>query len=164
MEGLDHRFVPSMPIEHFAKELSAVFNKYIFTQIPECTIYLEPGRWICHESMHLVLSVVDKKAKDIVITDAGTNTVGWERYEQDYFPVINLTRPALKEHPCMIFGSLCTPHDLWGYNYFGESIEPGDVLLIPTQGAYTYSLRQEFIKPLPEQVILSSSGFRLWKE
>ena len=31
----------------------------------------------------------------------------------------------------------------------GEGIEPGDLLTIPCQGAYTYSLQQEFIKPLP---------------
>jgi diaminopimelate decarboxylase len=99
--------------------------------------------------MHLLVSVVDKKAPDLVITDAGTNAVGWERFESDYFPVLNLTRPSLKENPCYILGSLCTPHDVWGYFYFGAAIEAGDILMIPTQGAYTYSLRQNFIKPLP---------------
>lgn len=101
------------------------------------------------DAVHLFLSVVDKKAPDLVITDAGTNTVGWERFETDYFPVLNLSRPSLEERPCHILGSLCTPHDVWGYMYFGHSIEPGDILMIPTQGAYTYSLRQHFIKPLP---------------
>ena len=104
--------------------------------------------------MQLLFSVVDKKASDLVITDAGTNAVGWERFESDYFPVLNLTRPALRENPCTIVGSLCTPHDVWGYSYWGSGLEEGDVLLIPMQGAYTYSLRQEFIKPLPQVVIL----------
>ena len=67
----------------------------------------------------------------------------------DYSPVFNLTRPSLKEKPCHILGSLCTPHDVWGFSYFGEDIQPGDILMIPTQGAYTYSLRQNFIKPVP---------------
>ena len=102
--------------------------------------------------MHLLMSVVDKKAPDLVITDAGTNAIGWERFETDYFPVLNLTRPALTETPCHVLGSLCTPHDVWGYAYWGSGIEVGDVLLIPTQGAYTYSLRQHFIKPLPQVV------------
>jgi diaminopimelate decarboxylase len=51
-----------------------------------------------------------------------------------------------------VLGSLCTPHDVWGYGYFGEDIQIGDVLLIPCQGAYTYSLRQHFIKPIPKVV------------
>jgi diaminopimelate decarboxylase len=56
--------------------------------------------------MHLLLTVVDKKAKDLVITDAGTNTIGWERFETDYFSVINLSRPETIEHECYILGSL----------------------------------------------------------
>jgi diaminopimelate decarboxylase len=104
--------------------------------------------------MHILLTVIDKKADDLVITDGGTNAVGWERFETDYFPVINLTRPGPNENPCMIAGSLCTPHDIWGYGYWGEGIEPGDALLVPSQGAYTYSLRQHFIKPVPAVVRL----------
>jgi len=100
--------------------------------------------------MHILLTVVDKKAEDLVIVDGGTNIVGWERFETDYFPVINLSRPSLMERSSLIFGSLCTPHDVWGYGYFGDGIEPGDILMVPSQGAYTYSLRQSFIKPLAQ--------------
>jgi diaminopimelate decarboxylase len=114
----------------------------------------EPGRWLCNDAMHLLLTVVDKKASDLVVTDAGTNAIGWERFETDYFPVINLSRPEAIEHECYVLGSLCTPHDVWGYSYWGKDIQPGDILMIPTQGAYTYSLRQEFIKPLPEVMML----------
>jgi len=87
-----------------------------------------------------------------VITDAGTNAVGWERFENDYFSVINLTHPGSHEQNCHILGSLCTPHDVWGYSYHGTKICAGDLLLIPDQGAYTCSLRQNFIKPLPQSV------------
>ena len=49
-------------------------------------------------------------------------------------------------------GSLCTPHDIWGWSVFGDGIEPGDILLLPSQGAYTWSLRQQFIKPVAKVV------------
>jgi len=106
--------------------------------------------------MHILLTVVDKKDEDLVIVDGGTNSVGWERFETDYFPIINLSNPSLVERKCFIFGSLCTPHDVWGYGYFGDGIEPGDILMIPSQGAYTYSLRQPFIKPLAQVFPLES--------
>jgi diaminopimelate decarboxylase len=144
-----HFHWPATPIEDFAEALSAAVHQHLLP-VADCRICLEPGRWICHAAVQLLLSVVDKKAPDLVITDAGTNTVGWERFESDYFPVLNLSRPALVERPCYILGSLCTPHDVWGYGYFGEDIQPGDILMIPAQGAYTYSLRQTFIKPLPK--------------
>jgi diaminopimelate decarboxylase len=147
-EESTHFHLPATPIEMFAETLSAVIKTHLLSTVA-CRICLEPGRWICNDAVQLLMSVVDKKAPDLVVTDAGTNTVGWERFETDYFPVLNLTRPSLKEKSCHILGSLCTPHDVWGYTYFGTDIQPGDILMIPTQGAYTYSLRQTFIKPLP---------------
>jgi diaminopimelate decarboxylase len=148
-----HYRYPAEPIDAFAQKISRALQRHIFP-LTACRIYLEPGRWICNDSMHLLMTVIDQKGTDLVITDAGTNAVGWERFETDYFPVLNLTRPALTENPCYILGSLCTPHDVWGFSYFGQDIRVGDVLMIPTQGAYTYSLRQNFIKPVPEVVIM----------
>lgn len=146
-----HYRLPSTLIEEFAAQIGSAVRTAIFPYV-QCAIYTEPGRWLCNDAMHILLTVVDKKADDIVITDGGTNAIGWERFETDYFPVINLTRPSLEEKQCAVYGSLCTPHDIWGYSYFGEGIERGDVLMVPTQGAYTYSLRQKFIKPLPKVV------------
>lgn len=148
-----HYRLPALPINTFAAQLGAAIREHLLAVVP-CRICFEPGRWLCNDAMHLLLSVVDKKQPDLVITDAGTNAVGWERFETDYFPILNLSRPALQERVCDILGALCTPHDVWGYNYWGQDIQPGDILLIPTQGAYTYSLRQQFIKPLPEVVII----------
>jgi diaminopimelate decarboxylase len=145
---------PAAAIETFAGELGRAIRGCLDFLFP-CTLWFEPGRWICHDSMQLMMSVADKKASDLVITDAGINAVGWERFEADYFPVLNLTRPSLNEKVCLICGSLCTPHDIFGFSYFGEDILMGDVLLIPAQGAYTYSLRQDFIKPVPKVAIMS---------
>ena len=144
-----HHRLPATTIEEFAERIGAAIHKHLFTVVPNCRICLEPGRWICNDAVHLLLTVIDKKAPDLVITDAGTNAVGWERFETDYFPILNLSRPSYNEKHCHILGSLCTPHDVWGFMYFGDDIQPGDILMIPTQGAYTYSLRQNFIKPLP---------------
>ncbi|SMC65743.1 diaminopimelate decarboxylase [Desulfocicer vacuolatum DSM 3385] len=142
------RINPSTPIEHFAEEISQALFLHIHNQI-NCRIYFEPGRWISNDAMHIIIKVMDKKYDNLVITDAGINAVGWERFETDYFPVLNLSQPAMTEKDCLILGSLCTPHDVWGYRYWGEDIKEGDLLMIPTQGAYTYSLGQAFIKAVP---------------
>ena len=148
-----HHRLAASPIEEFARRIGLAAREHLFPLL-DCRIITEPGRWICNDAMHIILTVLDRKADDLVITDGGTNAVGWERFEVDYFPVINLSRPSTTERPCYVMGSLCTPHDLWGYAYHGEGIEPGDLLLVPTQGAYTYSLGQQFIKPLPKVVVL----------
>jgi len=151
--ALRHYRFPAVPIEEFARQIASAVREHVFPHV-SCCICAEPGRWLCHDAVHVLLTVADKKARDLVITDGGTNIIGWERFEHDYFPVINLSRPGEKEHVCHVLGSLCTPRDVWGYSYWGEDIEAGDVLLVPTQGAYTWSLRQEFIKPLPRLVML----------
>ena len=149
----DHFKCAAVPIEEFGARLRHAIEEHLPPDL-NFTLCCEPGRWLCHEAMHLLVTVADRKAPDLVITDAGTNAVGWERFETDFFPIINLTRPSTEEHECLVAGSLCTPHDLWGYTYFGEDIQPGDRLLVPNQGAYTYSLRQHFIKPLPPVVVM----------
>ncbi len=153
MNAHEHYHRSAAPISDFAHNIGKALRNHLPDDM-NCSIYTEPGRWLCHDAMHILLTVVDRKAPDVVITDGGTNAVGWERFETDYFPVINLSRPGLKEHACLVAGSLCTPHDIWGYSYFGDDIRPGDILLVPNQGAYTYSLRQQFIKPLPKSVEL----------
>ena len=141
------------PIGDFAREIAGALGKHIFPVAP-LKIYAEPGRWIADRIMHIMVSVADRKADDLVITDAGTNIIGWERYETDYVPLINLSRPSLTERPCLVAGSLCTPHDIWGWSYFGEGIEPGDILILPHQGAYTWSLHQQFIKPVAKVITI----------
>jgi diaminopimelate decarboxylase len=145
--------VAAETVDAFSEQLAACLEEHIFSS-GTCDICLEPGRWICNSAMHLLLTVVDKKEDDLAIVDAGTNAIGWERFESDYVPLVNLSRPAMKEIPCHVLGSLCTPHDVWGYACWGEAIQPGDVLLVPDQGAYTYSLRQDFIKSVPSVVSL----------
>ncbi len=150
---LVHQMIPAASIDTFARALGQVIREEILS-LGALRICFEPGRWICNDAMHIIIQVIDRKAPDLVITDAGTNAVGWERFETDYFPVINLTHSSTTEQPCHVLGSLCTPHDVWGYAYFGHDIREGDILMIPTQGAYTFSLRQEFIKPLPRVVVI----------
>ena len=154
-DGLNQQrtLVAAEPIDVFSEQLARCLEEHIFNSVT-CDVCLEPGRWICNSAMHLLMTVVDKKEDDLAIVDAGTNAVGWERFESDYVPLVNLSRPAMKEIPCQVLGSLCTPHDVWGYACWGEEILPGDVLLVPDQGAYTYSLRQEFIKAVPSVVSL----------
>ena len=154
----DHRHLAAaQPIDLFARQLAQTLRGSVF-DVTGCRVCVEPGRWLSNESMHLLVTVVDKKEDDLAIVDAGTNAIGWERFESDYAPLVNLSRPALSEKRCQVLGSLCTPHDVWGFAYWGGSLAAGDVLLVPDQGAYTYSLRQQFIKGVPPVVPLDTAS------
>ena len=79
--------------------------------------------------------------------------LGWERPLSEFIPLINLTKFSIKEKPLTVYGSLCTPDDRWGDSVFGKNPEIGDVLLVPDQGAYTYSLRQAGLSNLLRRVV-----------
>ena len=146
-----HYYSPAKPLEAFAREIS----RALLSQgkpLADLEIFMEPGRWISTPAMHVLLRVIDKKDATVVIADGGINLLGWERPLSEFTPLLNLTRPSLREFPVSVFGPLCTPLDIWGRTLFGEGVEKGDVLLVPDQGSYTYSLRQSFIKPIARVV------------
>ena len=141
-----HYYRRAAPIDLFAREIAGAVLQQDFP-LNKLEIWAEPGRWISTSAMHVILKVVDKKDRQTVITDGGTNLLGWERPLAEFIPVLNLSNPSMKERFLKIYGSLCTPYDIWGMSIFGSDTRTGDILLVPDQGAYTYSLRQSFIKP-----------------
>ena len=146
-----HYYLKAKPLEVFSAEVSRAISLQ-GKPLSELEIWMEPGRWLSTPAMHILLKVVERKDGGMVITDGGINLLGWERPLTEFIPVINLSRPSLNEIPARVFGSLCTPMDIWGTSCFGRDLLPGDILLIPDQGSYTYSLRQSFIKPIARVV------------
>lgn len=140
--------ITAIPIEEFIKEISKTLKQYL-EPIVKCRYMCEPGRILAERSMHIVLRIKDLKSDGFGIADGGINLIGtWEKYEDYYSPAINLTHPSLKEKKFTLYGNLCTPYDIWGYYCYSSNIKQGDVILIPFQGAYTYALANDFIKPI----------------
>ncbi len=146
------------PIEDMASEVFAAFAQFVSSSIGPLELWLEPGRYIANKGVHILLRVADVKSDDIAIADGGTNLLGWERLESEHCPLINLTHPSTQQRRCRVYGSLCTPHDLWGYAYYGTHLEVGDILLLPAQGSYVQTLAQRFIKPVCQTVYWSTDG------
>ncbi len=127
----------------------ALAIKNNFSGLKSCQYFFEPGRILATKAMHLVFRVIDVKSKDSVILDGGINMAGWESYLYNYCPVINLTHPAAKEIKVTLYGSLCAPDDILGFYCYASKISEGDLLIMPNQGAYTYTWAQNFIKAIP---------------
>ncbi len=138
----------AIKIEDYAKKIGYAIKTHL-KPIISASYYSEPGRVICNDAMHIVLSVADVKNKNNVVLDGGVNMVGWQRFEHEYFPIINLSSPSKKETKCNMWGNLCTTWDIWGYYCYTNRIREGDIIVVPNQGALTYSLAQNFIQPIP---------------
>lgn len=157
-DKLHPRFIPVKvsSLHILAKKISQTFKNKISPILPNAQLYCEPGRFICHSAMHILLKLVDIKNKYMGITDGGNNIIGWEKHQFfNYTPLFDLTHLDLKrETPFVVYGSLCTPDDIWGYYLYNKKIAEGDIILMPFQGAYTYTLAQEFIKDIPKVIDL----------
>jgi len=136
-------------IDEYAKKIGKAIKKHLEPLLNNAEYYSEPGRIICNNSMYIVLSVVDIKDKENIILDGGVNMVGWQRFEHEYFPLLNISHPSKKELKCNIWGNLCTTWDIWGYYCYAKSFSENDIIVVPNQGALTYSLAQNFIQPIP---------------
>lgn len=135
-------------LNEYVKTISWSIKRYL-KPLVNCQYFFEPGRIISTKSMHLVMKVVDVKDEDMVILDGGINMVGWEYYQNIYYPVINLTHPSLKEIKVLLQGTLCLPEDSWGNYCYAVKMKENDIIVIPNQGAYTYAWAQNFIKSIP---------------
>ncbi|OGE78712.1 MAG: hypothetical protein A2668_02825, partial [Candidatus Doudnabacteria bacterium RIFCSPHIGHO2_01_FULL_48_180] len=138
--------------EAFAKEIASAIRENL-QPLVNAEIFLEPGRIIATRAMHLVLKVVDVK-DGLAVTDGGINMTGWEFGQNFYLPIVNISNFARQEINFPLYGSLCTPRDFWGYYIYAKKITSGDVIVIPNQGAYRFTLAQEFIKPIPPAYLL----------
>jgi diaminopimelate decarboxylase len=143
----------SVPLADYAAAIGQTLRDRV-APILDCEVYSEPGRIVSTFAMHIALRVVDRKSDDLVIVDGGIHMVGWERYLAIYHPVVNLTHPASAELAVRIGGSLCDCEDIFGRYCYAERMEEGDILLIPYQGAYSYTTAQNFIRDIPKVVSL----------
>jgi len=146
--GYPYYILDSIKIEEYAKRIGIAIAKYL-SPIIEASYYSEPGRIICNDSMLIALSVADIKDANNIILDGGVNMVGWQRFESEYFPLVNISSPGKKEVKCRMWGSLCTTWDIWGYYCYSSKIKEHDIIIVPNQGALTYSLAQNFIQSIP---------------
>ncbi len=130
-----------------AKKIGQTIEKRL-KKLVNCVYYTEPGRILVNNSTYIIGTVMDVKDK-VVITDIGINATGWEFGQHFYMPIINITHPDTKEKEMLVYGSLCTPRDFWGYYIYTKKIQIGDLIVIPNQGAYKFTLAQTFIKEIP---------------
>ena len=148
-----YRILETPTIEEYAQAIGEAITKYLAPLI-NAEYFAEPGRYICNSAMHIVLSVADVKDAQNVILNGGVNMVGWQRFESEYFPLVNLSSPAKTEIECNLWGNLCTTWDIWGYRCYASKLKEDDIIIVPYQGALSYSLAQSFINDIPPVISL----------
>jgi diaminopimelate decarboxylase len=137
-------------IFRFFREIKNFWRKNLLKILPRAKIFTEPGRWLSAHCFHILLKVSEIKNGKIAILDGGTDNFGFS--SKYYSPIINVSHPAKKERKFILAGNLCSVLDIFGKKIFASKVERGDIILIPFQGAYTFSLATDFIKEIPKVI------------
>jgi len=136
-------------LESYFKAINKAHRLYL-APLKKLNYYLEPGKALSQSAFHLVSTIRDIK-NNTVVCDLGINAVGRKIGNP---LIINLTSPSLTPKQRLITGPLCSPEDVWGTQIFAKQLKENDILLMPYQGHYTYSLAQNFIRPIPPVLTL----------
>jgi diaminopimelate decarboxylase len=122
-------------------------------------IFLESGRALIDDAGQLVMTVhANKRLPDGrrgVVLDAGVNslyTANW--YKHDLVPAQELHGTA---EPTVFYGPLCMAIDVVGETMF-PPVEPGDLIVARTVGAYNVTQWMQFIVERPAVVMVGENG------
>jgi diaminopimelate decarboxylase len=152
-------------VETFAKTIGDAFNTEVRKNLglKDIELWIEPGRLMVSLSTHILLRVKSIKGNSVIV-DGGINLIGGHDAESTFFPIVNISKPSNDTIKSIVYGPLCDPHDLWGYQYFGGDAKIGDVLVVMHQGAYTYATAWKFIKPIAKYVSFHNGKLSVVKD
>ena len=147
--------------EQYAEVIGPRLMAAGFEKLP--ILFLEPGRFLVDEAMHLATSVVSNRrlsngARGVVV-DAGVNllyTANWYRHE--IVPAFE-ARGMLEE--ASVFGSLCMQIDILRHGVPLPPVRRGDPLVVKRVGAYNFSQSWQFIQTRPAVVMVGRHGVEL---
>jgi diaminopimelate decarboxylase len=129
-------------------------------------LVIEPGRYISGPAGVLltrVLYVKQMGRKTFVITDAGMNDLLRPSHYGGYHRI----EPA-ERHPergvvrVDVVGPICESGDFLALDRPIEAVEPGEILVVRTAGAYGFSMASTYnARPRPAEVLVEGDAFRL---
>jgi diaminopimelate decarboxylase len=159
--GLPVRYAdgdPEPDLDAFARVISPVVKGM------NAELIVEPGRFFAAASGVLLARVLYRKrsgGKDYVIADAGmTELLRPSHY--DAYHLIESARPNGGRAVVDVVGPVCESGDFLAQDREMDEVEPGDLLVIHTAGAYGYVMSSNYnARPKAAEVMVDGARFAL---
>lgn len=141
-----------MPIHTFCEPINDALNNYFMGT----RVIAEPGRVICGDAAVLVSRVVGKSRRNAVqwyyIDDGLYNSFSGKVYDHADYEIVS----KRTENPsrCVLAGPTCDSFDVISSDIVLPELSIGDLLLVPSMGAYTNVSATEF-NLLPKAKIIT---------
>jgi len=101
----------------------------------------EPGRGLCAEAVTLVSSVIGKSVRNgrvwYIIDDGLYGAFSGKLFDHSDFAILSEASETRPSAACVVAGPTCDSHDVVSVDQELPDLEIGELLLVPTMGAYT---------------------------
>lgn len=128
-----------MSLENYCRGLSDGLAA-TFGDLP-IRIIAEPGRGLCAESSTLITSVLGKSVRHglpwYIIDDGVYGAFSGKVYDHADFPLLAEDADIRSNSPCVVAGPTCDSSDVVSTDQALPDLEIGELLLVPTMGAYS---------------------------
>jgi ornithine decarboxylase len=137
---------PILSMETYCQSLSHALEAN-FGDLP-IRVIAEPGRCLCAEAVTLVTSVIGKSVRGgrtwYIIDDGLYGSFSGKVYDHTDFQLMaeNMDERAL--FPCVVAGPTCDSTDVVARDQDLPELDIGELLLVPTMGAYTSASASDF--------------------
>jgi ornithine decarboxylase len=141
--GFPVRYLENVvPIRKFCEPINDALNNYF----SRTKVIAEPGRVICGDAAVLITRVVGKSLRSSVqwyyIDDGLYNSFSGKVYDHAEYAI--LSEKTENYSRCVLAGPTCDSFDVISKDIVLPELEIGDLLLVPSMGAYTNVSATEF--------------------
>lgn len=126
-------------LEEYCRSLAMALDE-TFGDLP-IRIIAEPGRGLCAEAVTLITSVLGKSVRHgvpwYIIDDGVYGAFSGKVYDHADFPLLVENHAMRPAQSCIVAGPTCDSSDVVSRDQELPDLEVGELLLVPSMGAYT---------------------------
>lgn len=130
---------------------------------PGVQILVEPGRFLVADSGVLLTRVLYRKhsgGKEIVVTDAGMNDFIRPSLYESHHRIDAVSSKDGGTIRANVVGPVCESGDFFANDRVISEVDPGDLLVLRTTGAYGYSMASNYnSRPRPAEVLVDGDRY-----
>lgn len=135
-----------LSVESFGKSVTAALEETFGDVNPR--VIAEPGRSLCAEAVTLITSVIGKSVRGgrnwYFIDDGLYGSFSGKVFDHADFRLIAENEADRPTVPCVVAGPTCDSTDVVARDQPMPELEVGELLLVPTMGAYTSASASAF--------------------
>lgn len=141
-----------MPMRNFFEPIAEAVEKYF----GNVRVIAEPGRFIVGDAIDLILTVSGKSKRNNVwwyyVDDGVYGSFSGKVFDHCDYPLSTDVKGGREQ--CIVAGPTCDSFDIIYQNSSLPQMEVGDMLVVPSMGAYTSSSATNFNGILPAKTVV----------